>query len=106
MGGMRTKELIRLMQQEIYEEKSDCFLSFGGRGNYSEVQKRFAFELIAVSVPNELEVAFCGLTCYCTCVAGKTRLAQVRANKGCVGSRELSRLTQTAIESSDWIFRS
>jgi len=44
---MSTKELIRLMQQEIYEEKRDSFYSLGCRGHYTEDQKRFAFELIA-----------------------------------------------------------
>ena len=47
MGTMSTKELMRLMHEEIYEEKRDCFLSLGGRARYSEAQKRFAFELIA-----------------------------------------------------------
>ncbi len=47
MGGAVTKELMRLMHEEIYEEKRDCFLSLGGRGRYSEAQKRFAFELVA-----------------------------------------------------------
>ncbi|MHC4681806.1 MAG: hypothetical protein ACYTEK_24330 [Planctomycetota bacterium] len=47
MGGMSTKELIRLMQKEIYEEKRDLFCSLGGGGRYTEKQKPFAFELIA-----------------------------------------------------------
>ena len=46
MGTMSTKELMRLMHEEIYEEKRDCFFSLGGRGRYTEAQKRFAFELI------------------------------------------------------------
>jgi len=47
MGWMSTKELIRLAQKEFDEEKRDCFLSLGGRGRYTEEQKRFAFELIS-----------------------------------------------------------
>jgi hypothetical protein len=47
MGTMSTKELMRLMHKEIYEEKRDLFFSLGGRGRYTEKQKRFAFELIA-----------------------------------------------------------
>ncbi len=47
MGAMSTKELMRLMHEEIYEEKRDLFRSLGTGGHYSEEQKRFAFELIA-----------------------------------------------------------
>ena len=47
MGAMSTKELMRLMHEEIYEEKRDLFCSLGGGGRYSEEQKRFTFELIA-----------------------------------------------------------
>lgn len=41
------KELMRLMHHELCEEKRDVFFSLGGRGRYTEKQKRFAFELIA-----------------------------------------------------------
>ena len=44
---MNKKELMRLMHEQIYEEKRDLFCSLGGRGHYTEKQKRFAFELIA-----------------------------------------------------------
>jgi len=46
MGGALTKEMMRLMHKQIYEEKRDSFLSLGDQGRYSEAQKRFAFELI------------------------------------------------------------
>ncbi len=45
--GTSTKELMRLMHAQIYEEKRDLFCSLGGRGRYSEEQKRVAFDLIA-----------------------------------------------------------
>ena len=47
MGATSTKELIRLMQQEVYEEKRELFRSLGDGGRYTAKQKRFAFELIA-----------------------------------------------------------
>jgi hypothetical protein len=46
MGAMSTKELIRLMQKEVYEEKRELFCSLGRGGRYTEKQKHFAFELI------------------------------------------------------------
>ena len=46
MGAMNMKEMMRLMHKELYEEKRGLFFSLGGRGHYSEAQKRFAFELI------------------------------------------------------------
>ena len=46
MGDQFTKEKMRLMHDQIYEEKRDLFLSLGERGRYSEKQKRYAFELI------------------------------------------------------------
>ena len=46
MGGAFSKETMRLMHDQIYEEKRDLFLSLGDKGHYTEQQKRFAFELI------------------------------------------------------------
>jgi hypothetical protein len=46
MGAMGTRELIRLIQKEIYEEKRALFCSLGRGGRYTQKQKRFAFELI------------------------------------------------------------
>ena len=46
MRSQFTKEMMRLMHDQIYEEKRDLFLSLGDRGRYSEQQKRYAFELI------------------------------------------------------------
>ena len=46
MGGELTKDMMRLMHDQIYEEKRELFLSLGDRGRYSEQQKRYAFELI------------------------------------------------------------
>ena len=43
---MNTKEMMRLMHEQVYEEKRDLFFSLGGRGRYTEEQRRFAFELI------------------------------------------------------------
>jgi len=43
---MRNKELMRLMNEEIYEEKRDCFQSLGEGGHYTRAQKYYAFELI------------------------------------------------------------
>ena len=43
---MRNKDLMRLMHQEIYEEKRECFEALGNSCHYTEPQKRFAFELI------------------------------------------------------------
>ena len=46
MGSRLTKEMARLMHDQIYEEKRDSFLSLGDGGRYTEQQKRYAFELI------------------------------------------------------------
>ncbi len=46
MGGAVSKELMRLMYKEIYEEKRYSFMSLGKGGQYTESQKRYAFELI------------------------------------------------------------
>ena len=43
---MSTKELMRLMHEQVNEEKRDLFYSLGSRGRYTDKQKRFAFELI------------------------------------------------------------
>ncbi len=46
MGRSGTKQLIRSMINEFNEEKRYCFISFGTSGQYSEAQKKYAFELI------------------------------------------------------------
>ena len=43
---MGTKELIRQMIEEMYEDKRCYFSSLGKDGQYTEAQKRYAFELI------------------------------------------------------------
>ena len=43
---MRSKELIRMMQQEFYDEIRSEFLAFGNGGRYTDAQKERAFELI------------------------------------------------------------
>jgi hypothetical protein len=45
MGRSGTKQLIRMMIQEMYEDKRYCFRSLGKDGQYTESQKRYAFEL-------------------------------------------------------------
>jgi len=42
-----TNQLIRMMIQEMYEDKRCCFASLGKGGQYTESQKRHIFELIA-----------------------------------------------------------
>ena len=44
---MINKDLMRLMHKEIYEEKRELFESLGNGGQYTESQKRYAFELIS-----------------------------------------------------------
>lgn len=44
---MRDKDLMRLMNEQIYEEKRGYFESLGNARLYSGSQKRFAFELIS-----------------------------------------------------------
>jgi hypothetical protein len=46
MTRIGSKQLIRMMVQEMYEDKRCCFRSLGKRGQYTESQKRYAFELI------------------------------------------------------------
>ena len=46
MGKGISKEMMRLMHDQIYEEKRELFRSLGDGGRYSEKQKRFTFELI------------------------------------------------------------
>ncbi|MHA2043567.1 MAG: hypothetical protein ACW99G_02170 [Candidatus Thorarchaeota archaeon] len=46
MGRSGTKQLIRSMINEFNEEKRYCFISLGTDGQYSEAQKKYAFELI------------------------------------------------------------
>jgi len=46
MGRTGTKQLIRLMQQEFYEDMRSRFVALGNGGQYAEAQKRYALELI------------------------------------------------------------
>lgn len=46
MGGTIPKELLRLMYKQFNEEKKDLFMFLGKGGQYTESQKRYAFELI------------------------------------------------------------
>ncbi|HUV40453.1 MAG TPA: hypothetical protein VMW23_01525 [Sedimentisphaerales bacterium] len=46
MPRTETKQLIALMQKEIYEEKRSLFVSLGSGGRYSRAQKEYAFSLI------------------------------------------------------------
>ena len=46
MSRAGNKQLIRLMIQEMYEDKRYCFTYLGEGGQYTESQKRYAFELI------------------------------------------------------------
>jgi hypothetical protein len=46
MRGAVTKELMRLMHREIYEEKRAWFESLGQGYRYNDEQKVYAFELI------------------------------------------------------------
>ena len=41
-----SNRLIKMMIQQMNEDKRDCFLSLGKGGQYTESQKRYAFELI------------------------------------------------------------
>jgi hypothetical protein len=43
MGAMSTKELIRFMQKEIYDEKRDLFCSLGDGGRYATNEFAYAF---------------------------------------------------------------
>ncbi|MHC4587647.1 MAG: hypothetical protein ACYS3N_24245 [Planctomycetota bacterium] len=44
---MGTKQLIRMMINEMSEDRRCCFTSLGTGGQYTEPQKRYAFELIS-----------------------------------------------------------
>ena len=46
MSRMSTKQLIRMAQQEIYEDMRLHFMGLGSSGRYAEAQKRYAFGLI------------------------------------------------------------
>ena len=46
MSKAETRQLILEMQQELYEDKRYEFCALGNEGQYTESQKRFAFELI------------------------------------------------------------
>ena len=47
MSKAETRRLILMMQQQFYEEKRYHFLALGNKGQYTESQKHFAFELIS-----------------------------------------------------------
>ena len=44
--GYGAKQIIRMMIEEENEDKRECFLSLGKDGQYTQSQKRYAFELI------------------------------------------------------------
>ena len=46
MNRTERRQLMLMMQQELYEEKRYDFLALGKGGQYTEAQKHFAFELI------------------------------------------------------------
>ncbi|MHC4541321.1 MAG: hypothetical protein ACYS74_16335 [Planctomycetota bacterium] len=68
---MGNKELIRQMIEEMYEDKRGCFTSLGKGGQYTEAQRRYAFELIdehgmratakILRVPRRTLQRWCGL---------------------------------------------
>ncbi len=47
MSKAETRRLILMMQQQFYEDKRYDFLDLGKGGQYTESQKRYAFELIS-----------------------------------------------------------
>jgi DNA invertase Pin-like site-specific DNA recombinase len=47
MNKAETRRLMIMMQQEAYEDKRYHFLALGNKGQYTEPQKRYAFELIS-----------------------------------------------------------
>ena len=47
MNRTETRRLMIMMQQIYYEEKRYDFLDLGNKGQYTESQKRYAFELIS-----------------------------------------------------------
>ena len=47
MSRAETRQLMRLMVQEMYEDQRYCFQSLGTGGWYSQSQKDYAFELIS-----------------------------------------------------------
>lgn len=46
MSKAETRRLMLMMQQQFNEEKRYHFLALGNEGQYTESQKRYAFELI------------------------------------------------------------
>ena len=46
MSKAETRQLFIMMQQQFYEDKRYHFLALGNEGQYTESQKRYAFELI------------------------------------------------------------
>jgi hypothetical protein len=49
MSRAETRQMIRLMIQEMYEDKRYEFRSLGKGGQYTEPQKHYAFEVISES---------------------------------------------------------
>jgi hypothetical protein len=47
MNRTETRQLMLMMQQQIYEDKRYHFLDLGKGGQYTEAQKRYAFEFMA-----------------------------------------------------------
>ena len=47
MSKAETRRLMIMMQQQYYEDKRYHFLDLGKGGQYTEAQKRYAFELIS-----------------------------------------------------------
>lgn len=47
MNRTERRQLMIVMQQQIYEDKRYDFLDLGKGGQYTEAQKHFAFELIS-----------------------------------------------------------
>jgi hypothetical protein len=51
-----TKELMRMMHKQIYEEKRELFFSLGKGGRYTKEQKQYAFELIRLLGSEGLDI--------------------------------------------------
>jgi len=47
MGKITTRQLIRIMQQQIYEEMTFEFRALGNGGQYTDSQKNYAFKQIS-----------------------------------------------------------
>ena len=47
MNRTERRQLMIMMQQQLYEDKRNDFLALGKGGQYTEAQKRYAFELIS-----------------------------------------------------------